>query len=48
MGCFGNMCIGYGPVSKWITKRKERTHEKKIIKQAINDPDNYIGRTPGD
>jgi hypothetical protein len=46
--CFGNMCIGYGPVSKWITKRKERTHEKKNIKQAINDPDNYIGRTPGD
>jgi hypothetical protein len=46
--CFGNMCLGYGPVAKWITKQKERTRKKRIVQQAFNDPDNYEERFPGE
>lgn len=37
-----------GAISKRITKKQERTRNKKIINQAHNDPDNTEGRFAGE
>lgn len=42
----GVMC--FGPVAKWISKKMERTRNKKIERQALSDPDNVEGRFPGE
>ena len=46
--CFGCFVLSHGKIAKMITKQKERTRNKKLIKQAIENPDNYEGRFPGE
>lgn len=46
--CFGNMGMGYGPVAKTITKRKERARNRSIERMAMADPESAPGRFPGE
>ena len=46
--CFGNMCAASGPFSKQVTKKKERTRNKRIERTAVTDPDVVEGRFPGE
>lgn len=46
--CFGNKCMDFGPVAKWITKRKERQRNKSMAKNAIKNPNIFEKRFPGE
>lgn len=37
-----------GRWAKWISKKIERTRNKKLERQAIHDPENVEGRFPGE
>lgn len=46
--CFGFFCMCTGRIPKWITRKKERSRDKQIERQALADPENYEGRFPGE
>ena len=46
--CFGNGNLSYGKIPKQITRKKERTRNKKIIIQAWNNPEDVESRFPGE
>lgn len=37
-----------GPVAKWISKKIERTRNKKLERDALVDPENVQGRFAGE
>ena len=40
--------MSFGPVAKWISKKKERTRNKKLERDAMINPDEVEGRFPGE
>ena len=48
--CFGSCVEGYGPYTKYKTKKRERSREKKIIQDILinENYDAYEGRFPGE
>ena len=46
--CFGSGCMSTGPVSKWITRMKERARTRRLEMLALVDPENVESRFPGE
>jgi hypothetical protein len=46
--CFGCHNLTYGKIAKNITKKKERTRTKKMIRRIMNDPHDFDTRFSGE
>jgi len=46
--CFGSGCMGFGKVAKGITKRKERTRDKVMVRKALINHEDFESRFPGE
>ena len=40
--------LHYGPVAKWITKRRERARDRRMEHRVTIDPWDFEGRFPGE
>ncbi len=40
--------IGHGPIPKRITKRRERKRDQAIERSALENPEEFEGRIPGE
>lgn len=38
----------YGPIPKWITKRYERQRNRRMCQKAMDDPELFEKRFPGE
>lgn len=46
--CFGDHCLSSGSIAKNITKRKERQRNRKMVYDALYDPEDYEKRFSGE
>ena len=46
--CFGSACDGYGKSAKQKTKQRERQRDREMEFRAMQDPEDFECRFPGE